>query len=243
MRNGFCMHPALNTQLNDRPIDNHTIVVYPEITDHNPLNASHVVRWFLHKPGYLTGRIRYGDGELYFTYDKAVDDPELNKFPDNVLRVRWYRSDVYYKWNEGPREGTGYLLRKGRARADLSSIHNAEVLDGMTHVEMAVAFNKYRYFVTYDPYTMYTTYAAICGCIPIVVPIEGVTKSEWRSESAFGIAYGFQDIPWAIQTRSDLLNYLAEENSRNFKSVRQFVDTSHAFFGHALDSRPDIADH
>ena len=40
------------------------IVIYPEIVFGNPLGAKNVVRWFLHNPGFFSGKIYYGQNTL-----------------------------------------------------------------------------------------------------------------------------------------------------------------------------------
>jgi hypothetical protein len=80
-------------------------------------------------------------------------------------------------------------------------------------MELASIFNEYSYFYSYDTLTFLTILAALCGCISIVYPIEGVSKYEWLKKTAcypyikynnldnlYGIAYGVDDIPWATQT-------------------------------------------
>ena len=219
--------------MNHRPIDSRTIVVYPEVVDGNPLGATNVVRWFLNRPGRITGRVRFGTDELYFLYQRAFDDPDFNSEPDNLLAVRWYRRDLYHQWNFGDRSGTCYMLRKGRTRAAEDDTRNALVLDGRTHTEIASAFNQCKCFVSYDPYTMYSRYAALCGCTSIVVPMEGVPKEQWRPEKElrYGIAYGFGDIEWALETRTDLLRTIEQEEETQAQGVSAFVAKTQAFFG------------
>ena len=67
---------------------------------------------------------------------------------------------------------------------------------------------------------MYSRYAALCGCIPIVVPIEGVSKQEWHPEKElrYGIAYGSGDVEWALQTREEPRARLLKR-----KTCRQYV--------------------
>ena len=54
-------------------------------------------------------------------------------------------------------------------------------------------FNKYTYFYSYDIYSFLLPIAALCGCIPIAIPIEGCDtledayQEEWMLK---GIAYG-----------------------------------------------------
>ncbi len=208
------------------------IIVYPEMVSGNPLNASHVVRWFLNKPGALTGRIEYGVDELYFYYHIHFNDEELNLHVEHHLNVIEFMGDVYRHVNKERRSGSCYMVRKGEGRALDQHAEGAIQIDGMSHQQIADIFNQCEYFISYDLYTMYSRYAAMCGCIPIVVPEEGLTKEAWRPdiENRFGIAYGWDDVTWATETRDDLIRVLAEADVRSRKSVTKFIETSQGFF-------------
>lgn len=208
------------------------IVVYPEIIAGNPLNSRKVVRWFLHKPGYHTDEINYGSNELYFYYDKQFDDPTINPHPDNRLNVVELMSGVYRRKNFGTRAGVCYMIRKGKDRDLTYHPKNAVLVDALSHKEMAEAFNEYEYFISYDMYTMYSRYAAMCGCKSIVVPMDGMSKEEWYPEEKcrYGIAYGCEDLPWAAQTRDKLIEANLEAEKETEASVELFVQRCDSFF-------------
>jgi hypothetical protein len=72
---------------------------------------------------------------------------------------------------------------------------------------------------------MYALYAALCGCIPIVVPDPNMTKEAWVPDERdrYGIAYGEEDIPWAISTRDKLLARVRVVREEQDALVRTFV--------------------
>ena len=88
------------------------------------------------------------------------------------------------------------------------------------------------YFYSYDLYTMYSYYAAMCGCVSIVVPVSGLTKQEWRPvhEARFGVAYGMEDKEWAEKTRQNLLDQFAQQQIRETEMVQNFVRKCEAFY-------------
>lgn len=208
------------------------IVIYPEITSGNPLGAVCVVRWLLNKPGVISGVTEFGDSDLFFYYHEAFNDWALNPHKYRRLNVTELKSDVYQKSNEGDRSGQCYMVRKGRDRTLNYHEAGAQNVDGFAHVELAKIFNECKYFICYDLYTMYCRYAAMCGCIPIVVPQKGLSKEGWRPEIEirFGIAYGWEDVFWAVETRSKLLDHLAEAESRGVDSVDRFVTIVERYF-------------
>ena len=209
-----------------------SIVVYPETVCGNPLHSQKCVRWLLNKPGKITGKIQYGENDLIFFFDEHFNDLKINPNKSNHLRVIELMNDVYFKENYEERCGTCYMVRKGFKR-DLSSHDEDSIkVDDLSHKEASKVFNKCKYFISYDAYTMYSTYAAMCGCIPIVIPEPGVPKEQWRPrvEDRYGIAYGWDDVPWAIATRDKLLNTLAESRAVAQRSVRHFVEISQAYF-------------
>ena len=100
------------------------------------------------------------------------------------------------------------------------------LIDGLSHQEIAKIFNECKYFVSYDLYTMYSVYAAMCGCISIVVPMDGLSKEAWRPEPErrYGIAYGEDDIEFAISTRNLLLEELDRQEAENLETVKLFIE-------------------
>lgn len=230
---GFKKNPKLNTPTASYQDLKDAVVVYPEVIVGDPLKAKNVVRWLLHKPGFNNGgKIDFGLNDLFFYYDKAFDDSRYNKFPENHLHIVSQRSDVYNVTNNSTRKGSCYLLRKGYKRELVHDITATRLVDGLSHEETAIVFNEVEYCISYDTHTMYNVYAVMCGCIPIVVPEEGVSKEQWQpnEENRYGIAYGFDDIEYALQTRSMLLQYIEKQERQSNESVRYFVEKCKSYF-------------
>jgi len=201
------------------------IVVYPEVTKGNPLGATNVVRWLLHKPKFHTGHAEFGNSELYFYFQDAFDDPSLLLNCGGRLTILEYFLDNYQQRNFGPRNGTCYIIRKGITRRDLPNTSNLFVVDNLSHRELADIFNKFEYCVSYDFHTLYTSYAALCGCIPIIVPIDGVLKEEWQpiEELRYGLAYGSDDVEFAINTRHLLIEKVKKAEIENSENISNFI--------------------
>ena len=201
------------------------IVVYPETVAGNPLSAPHVVRWFLHRPGYHTGKTNYGRDELYFYIAAAFNDPEINPYWENKLVLQWV-NPVYSDPGDVTRHGSCYMMRHEPNRVPSHNLQDSVCIDGLSHEEVAQIFKRTERFYSYDPYTFYLWYAAICGCIPIVVPLPGVSKGEWQVTEGdrLGLAYGEEDIEWAIATRDKLLRKLDEKRAAEDEMVKAFAE-------------------
>jgi hypothetical protein len=203
-----------------------SIAVYPEIVSGNPLNAKHVVRWLLHKPGFFRKSANFGNDELTFYYQEAFREGLNWVDPDNMLRIRWVRDDIYFDRALPERIGACRLIRKGKStRAEIPKHDDAIIVDGKSHEETAGIFNHCKYLYCHDPYTMYTLYAAICGCIPIVIPQPGLSREKWRATYPFkhGIAYGVEEAQWAQDTRDELLKELTKQRALEDEMLRKFV--------------------
>jgi hypothetical protein len=223
---GFDTPPARQSDLRN------AIVVYPEVVDGNPLNATRVVRWLLHKPGFHTGRSRYGPGDRFFFYQKAFDDPTVNPHGDNLLKTVFVRDDVYRRVNFGERRGTCYILRKGKGRRIVHDLTDSVLVDDLSHAALAEVFNRVQTCISYDSYTMYSMFAALCGCVSVVVPEEGVGKEQWYPDprDRYGLAYGFDDVDHAVRTQPLLLPRLKEQESLANESVRSFIARCGEYF-------------
>jgi hypothetical protein len=208
------------------------IAVYPEVVDGNPLGVEHVVRWLLHKPGFHTGRSRFGPRDRFFFYQKAFDDPSVNSEGDNLLKTSFVRDDIYRQTNFGGRRGTCYFLRKGLGREIVHDLADSVLVDDLSHAQLAEVFNRVTTCISYDAYTMYSMFAALCGCDSVVVPEEGATKEQWYPDPAdrYGLAYGFDDIDSARSTRHLLLPRLKSQESLANESVLRFVEKCARYF-------------
>lgn len=221
-----------NTPIANKKALKNSIVIYPEVVNGNPLKAKNIVRWFLHKPGFHTGQINFGQNELYFYYQNAFNDDIINVYPDNKLMVLFIRDDIYKQTNFMEREGICYLIRKGKKKPIVHDMTNSICIDGMSHMEISVVFNKMEYFISYDTHTMYQIYALMCGCKVIVIPDEGITKEIWQpiQELRDGISYGMNDIEVSEKNKSKLFDYLRKEEKNSYNSAQVFVSKCEFFF-------------
>lgn len=201
------------------------IVIYPEVVAGNPLSAKKVVRWFLHKPGFHTGQVDYGDNELYFYYQQFFNDTNYNKDWDNKLRVLYLFDDVYKQKNFGVRRGSCYILRKGAHKKLVHDTANSVLIDGLSHKQAASIFNQVETCISYDTKTLYSQYAAMCGCKSIIIPDEGVDIEQWQPEIELrsGVAYGFDDVDRAEATKPLLFDMLVHQQEESLNDTKNFV--------------------
>ncbi|MDR1699136.1 MAG: hypothetical protein LBR75_04870 [Prevotellaceae bacterium] len=207
--------------------NNRTIVVYPEVIRKNPLGAQNVVRWLLNKPGFFVKRNpKYKKSDLFFCFQKVFNDQLFN--PDeNMLTLFYVKKNVFEQTNFEERSGNCYIIRKGENRDDLPKVLDGPVIDNLPDKEVAQIFNRYEYCISYDPYTFYSQYAAMCGCISVVEPLQGIEKDEWqpKKELSYGIAYGRTpaEIQYAKNTKCKMEEHLASIEQENIKQVQNFV--------------------
>lgn len=210
-----------------------SIVVYPEIILDNPLQSKNIVRWFLYKPGVVTGKINYTDNELYFYFQEAFNDSTINPNSNNKLQISHLRDDIYFHKKNTTRKGSCYLLKKGRNRKIIHNLKDSILIDDLSHEKISEIFNSVKYFISYDTYSMYSRYAVLCGCTSIVVPEKGVDKENWRPEEElrYGIAYGFDDLDYANKTKKYVYSSLKKQEKESIISVKKFIVKCENHFG------------
>jgi len=220
INNIFCNN-FLN-DINDIDINNY-IAIYPEGTRYNPLSTKKVIRWILCRLD------AFNDNDIYKTWDKNDIIYNYSSYePSNKKNLKFlfslYINPIFKNINTYNRQGTLYLYKKANIfHKNIKIIHDSNALylnPDLPQEDMYKIFNYYKYIIIYDPYTYIMCMAAMCGCIPIVYPIENVSKKDWTNsiycyeylksiskDYMYGIAYGLDDVRYAINT----INLVSEE--------------------------------
>lgn len=207
------------------------IVIYPEIVIGNPLEEKNVVRWFLCEPGMHNGTISYNKSDLIVDFNSFLNEyefPGANIWDDSLfithMPLEYYNLDGALDSSE--RHGTAYCIRKGKGRTDLNIEDDAILIDGLSHSEVSKIFKRVQTFYSYDLYTAYSPFAALCGADSIVVPDKNISAEQWFPDRSkrFGIGYGCDDIDFARSTRQLLLQSVIE---RELESIAKAVDFAH----------------
>ena len=219
--------PSLNTpQARRGDLTKESIVIYPEVTLGNPLGAQNVVRWLLYTPG-VKEPFDFTPEELFFRAGAMSDLPDITGgAPDLFV---WYRNPVYRNEYRPDRKGVCYTLRKGKDKPRIPETEqgNAICIDGMSHEETAEIFNKSSIFYSYDEATFYSQYAALCGCLSIIVPGQYASREDWVAAhplGRFGVAYGDDDRDHALATMHQMEDLLDEKVQDSLRSVRAFIE-------------------
>lgn len=205
----------------------------------NPLNGDNVVRWFLCEPGMHNGLISISKTDLIVDFNSFLNGYHFSgsKIWDDNMFITHMPLNHYNLVGALPfseRHGTAYCIRKGRDRKDLNVEDDSILIDGLPHSEVAKILKRVKKFYSYDLYTAYSTFAALCGADSIVVPERGVSVEQWFADKSkrYGIAYGCDDIGFARSTRHLLLESIVERENEAAAKVLKFADYSiNHFFG------------
>lgn len=210
--------------------------IYPEVISGNPFNAKNVVRWVLYYPGVLGGDREYDDSEVVMTYhDTFVQGTKYEGAP--LLHIRDSQVNVFSDLGI-ERKIDGILVKKGQATFEqrkqkyvipyVDGLLNVIVLDNELQriadmQQLNLLYNRIRYFISFDCETYHSVMAAMAGCTSIIVPQDGMTKEHLIDDWKYGIAYGFDDIPHADQTRHLVHDYARKLEGDNYASVDRLI--------------------
>jgi hypothetical protein len=129
------------------------------------------------------------------------------------------------------RSGTAYLIRKGYNRKINHNLENSILIDGKSNQEIANIFRRVETFISYDPASLYSNLAVLCGCQSVVMPVEGVDESKWQpSYLSHGVAYGFENLPKANISAPLLRDALIESQVGSTELVKIFAKEVDDYF-------------
>jgi len=251
---------------NDFPIDDNCVVIYCEGTVGNPLNAKNVVRWMLSELGKNVPYDwvnTWGKNELVYYFNSET---RFYEAPEKIGTVYKLLSCLYinpriqnYKFNK--RQGSCYSIRKSNwhANGTVNFFHfsdSFEITREYDQEQCIEVFNKCEYFISYDPLTFLSIMAALCGCVSVVHPLDGLTKQQWIQTTAaaeycknkgldnlYGIAYGnssseyqyaFSTIHLVKEQWDDIIKFNEEKtiipfikDINNFENMKNTIDTNY----------------
>lgn len=218
-----------------------SITIYPEVVDGNPLRARNVVRWFLHHPGFFTGKTVFGADEFHVSFGDLMMEAPNRRFGSHLSQsplTVWHIPTEHYNLDGAvpldERIGSAYCIRKAQS-PDMSMVPDGSIcVDGEPHSRIASICKKVKYFYSFDPHTLYSRLAALCGAVSIVVPTPQMTAELWHrgrtQETRLGVGFGVDDEQWAISSVPRLRQWVQEQESKSASSVSRFAADVTRFF-------------
>jgi hypothetical protein len=213
--NEYCnefMHPS--------NINNETVVVYPEMTHGNPLNAKHIIRWILMELNENIDPIinlNWNKNDIVYHWEPSMWQNGENNNKSNIkinhLTVPFI-DKTFIKYNNNERTKTCYIIKKAHrlhSKDNFVKMHpnDSIYIEHMNIHEINKTFNECHTFYCYDPNTFYSLAAPLCGCITVLYPLEHMNKEEYfKNRNHYkdnGIAYGnsIEEINYAKRTLND----------------------------------------
>jgi len=217
-----------------------TVSVYPQIRRDNPFNTKHVVRWLLYHTEKDVEK-GYGDDDYILNFGSFKTH---NLKEDGQLSLIDFGFDKFFDRKQ-KRRGICHLNHKNtHIHSDLffKELNSTDLSDWKekgSFSYMAEKLNEHEYFYTYDEKSFWAFTAALCGCkVVICNPFnssnsdeyehngEKLTPTEYRLQNplmAFGVAYGAEDLNWAIETQKFVYDHLKELEKIQEKQLDKFI--------------------
>ena len=116
----------------------------------------------------------------------------------------------------------------------MPSHFDGPVIDNLREPDKVKVLNQCERCYLYDTQTFYASIAALCGCIPIVVPEPGKTKEDYvkPDDEVRGVAYGDSpdEIDFALRTRNEVQKRIDKMLAENGPMVDSFIEKCKDYF-------------
>jgi len=208
-------------------IGGHGIAIYPEVTCGNPFQSEKVMRWILYYVREHGCHGMFGANDLIYLYA-----PHFTlRYPHEIhgeLRAFELNLDIFQNRNQ-ERSGSCYLVKKNPDKVHFHPEDSIKLDDYPTkggNQYLADNFNRCEIFYSYDSATWLSVMASLCGCVSLVIPDAGVSAEEWHNKFPYfkyGIAYGNEDLPYALATNKLLKPELLKLEAETLELTKQFI--------------------
>lgn len=205
--------------------------IYPEVTCGNPLGAvdGRIMRWILYYVRNYGEHGKFGERDLIYKFAPHFT-LRYEQETHGELRAVELNLHTFYNYNVN-RSGACYLVKKNPDKVHIHPEGSLCLDDYPKHelnanFYLAGVFNTHEMFIAYDSATWLSVMAALCGCVSVVIPDEGVTAEEWHSKFPYfkyGIAYGMDDIQYAKDTQHLLRDELIKIESETIEQTVSFI--------------------
>ncbi len=240
------LNPDLMTpRLTDEVIKRHRsqgiepIVVYPEVTNGNPLNANTVVRYLLNQPGFFDGSGKdYGPDDLLFAYTRNLLQAGMPE--SHVLFMPTSDSRVFCPPDNPSKRVPGKTCYyRGRNRnAQMDEFLPPDAIEitlqwPASWKELADLFQQCEYFYS-GVATALAVEAVLCGCVSIILPGELAPINIAQDElQRHGIAWGTEpdEIERARATVPLLREQMLKLQEEFWPALDQFIETTQSLAG------------
>jgi hypothetical protein len=220
-------HPSLNAPYvgSMRFAKDEVVVIYPEITHGNPLNAKNVVRWILNVPGE-SFYDKLAPNDLLLKYSESYKLRQDCQFYSYLRTTFSDKLGIFYNTNE-TRSGSTFFVKKGGMKLRMHPDDSIDLKPYQNnHEEMANLFRKVKYFYCYDSYCYLACLANLCGCIVIITPPEKETFEEYTKnnpQTKYGIAFGLENLDHAKKTIHLVAENYKKVKEAEFETVKNFI--------------------
>ena len=206
-----------------------TITLYPEIIYDNPRHAIHVARWILFHTSENIEKT-WKDTDVYFKYHDYFNTFRQGDF--KKLFTIDLRLEHFFNKKNTERKGCCCLSRSKDIayKENLVDKYGCIDLNGIPEKtgvnSMNDEFNKYEYFLTGDNVTYYSILSALSGCKSVIVKDNNITPEEFKKKLPiykYGVAYGWDDLEYAENTRNMLRQNLIEIENEGKETIKEFI--------------------
>lgn len=225
------LNPEYNTKVTTEINLDKDIIIYPEIQEGNPWGVQKVVRWILnsyHIPTDQNYMASWGDKDYWIYYSDMWYDGFREK---NMLCVRETKLNLFKDHGlKRDIEACFSYRKKHYLKDSLVKIHpenSIEIPKDFSDEYLIQIFNTSKRFYCYDTESYLSELATLCGCESIIVPHE---TAQFDSTPRYGVAYGVENLQFALDTRKKLIETLTKQEDDNYLDVESTFNKIFNYF-------------
>ena len=217
-----------------------TVAIYSQDAYGDWFGTHWKARWVLYNTSPQIAE-EWGDNDYVFTYGSQENLREnIKKVQGELIAMNLYL-DVFRNKNRKDRKGYCHLFHKHtspNAKTFVNELNSTNLSNWKSlgcHKYLNEEFNKCEYFICYDQLSFWPQIAALCGCKVIVMNVKdnpntyydyNTTPEQYRLENPlkkYGVAFGFGDLQYAIDTQHLVEDHLKEIDQHNLNTVKNFI--------------------